>query len=196
MTSLKRLFLQVAESVADALMNEDNKLPNMEVGGSNSHEEFMGSSNRDNYERGSPLAPKLFCLHVKPALVQKIQNLHSQRAASRFFEAVCEDVHVLNRVGLSIDNMVQNMASSDGVGGSDSFAACYNLVLDALLDERVLSRELARLVATAGRAVISQSLDVSLPRATSEEFDEYISILHRHAHSPESLAREVLSGHG
>ena len=44
-------------------------LPNMEVGGSNSHEEFMDSSNRDNYESGSPLATKLLCLHVKPALV-------------------------------------------------------------------------------------------------------------------------------
>ncbi len=44
-------------------------LPDMEVGGSNSHEEFMGSSNRDNYESGSPLAPKLLCLHVNPALI-------------------------------------------------------------------------------------------------------------------------------
>ncbi len=131
----------------------------------------------------------------KPAIrEQKMQQLRSHRAASRFFEAAGEDVHVLNRVGLSIGNMVQHMSSSDSVGGPDSFAACYNLVLEALLDERVLSRELSEFVATAGRAVISHSLDVSLPCATSEEFNEYISILHRQAHSPESLAREVLSG--
>ncbi len=131
----------------------------------------------------------------KPAIrEQKIQKLRSQRAASRFFEAVGNNAHVLNRVGLSIGNMVQNMSSCDSAGGPDSFAPCYNLVLEALLDEQVLSHELAECVATAGRAVISRSLDVSLPRATSEEFNEYISILHRQALSPESLAREVLSG--
>lgn len=50
-------------------------LPNMEIGGSNSHEEFIGSSNRDNYESGSPLsAQKFLCLHVNPALIDDEPN--------------------------------------------------------------------------------------------------------------------------
>jgi hypothetical protein len=124
-----------------------------------------------------------------------VQQLFSNRAAARFFEAVVDDVDVLQRVGLLMKDMVQTMALSDHVDGTESLAAWCNLLTKELLDESFLPNQIADLLKSADYVAIRQSMDASLRHAAARDFHAYISILNGHSDTSESLAREVLSGH-
>ncbi len=125
---------------------------------------------------------------------QATQQLRSHRAAARFFEAVADDVDVLDRVGLLMKDMMQSIAS-DNVHSAETVATWRNLVSQELRDENYLSHEISEFVKLAGQALITQSVDVSLQQVLSTDLDAHFSMLHRHLHSHESLARDVLSGH-
>ena len=121
-----------------------------------------------------------------------------QRAAARFFEAAVDDVDILHRVGLLMKDMVQTMASSDNVFGTESIEAWCDLFAKELVDEShesFLPNEFADLLKSAGHEAVRQSVDASLRLAAARDFDAYISIWHGHSDKNESLAREALSGH-
>jgi hypothetical protein len=115
-------------------------------------------------------------------------------------------------------DMVQTMASSDNVFGTESIEAWCDLFAKELVDEShesflpnefadllksagheshesFLPNEFADLLKSAGHEAVRQSVDASLRLAAARDFDAYISIWHGHSDKNESLAREALSGH-
>ena len=198
----------VERGASPTLQSHIKTLPNAEIGGSSSLEEFASSS-RESLPSGSPKDPKSVAFRLKLPLkdddatsaiiqletdAQTTQHSTSCRAATRFYEAAVNDDDVLRRVALLMSDMEEWMAAHNDADRIQTLALWSDCISQELLDIPHLSDEMMEFM-QAGHAAIVHSLTVSLQRATARDLDGCVSISGEYLPSNESPAHEILSGH-